>query len=140
MDSSPHYNGRISNNFVHVVVDTGIYLCRAEGTKVFNNTVFIDSDYPNAIEYRYDTHGSRIINNLTNRKITARNGGVAELNRNIETAKASWFNNSSSGNLHLNGYISNVVDQGLIIPEFKHDIDGTARSGSFDIGADEWTD
>lgn len=138
LDSSHHYDGIIRNNFIHSTRDTGIYLANSHNTKVYNNTIFIDSDYPNAIEYRFEPTDAYILNNLSNRSITSRNGGTATVTTNITDAVNTWFVDLSSGDLHLKEAISSVIDKGTNIPELTEDIDGDIReSGAIDIGADE---
>ncbi|MCG8617303.1 MAG: hypothetical protein MI802_13875, partial [Desulfobacterales bacterium] len=57
---------------------TGIYLCNASDVFVENNRIFVDSPYPNAIEYRFKGSRDNLIRgNETNRKIVSRNGGQA---------------------------------------------------------------
>lgn len=77
-DRTPHYGGFIKGNTIHVVEDTGIYICNAVDVFVEENKVHVDSDYPNAIEYRFKmTRDNLIRANETNRKIISRNGGQA---------------------------------------------------------------
>jgi len=137
LDNSPHFGGRISNNSVHVVRDTGIYLCAAQKARVLNNTVYIDSEYRNAIEYRFNTIGSVIMNNLCNRVITSRNGGSAEVGSNITDARAEWFTDAKRGNLRPARAIDAVVKKGVSVADFSRDIEGTPRTGNYDIGAYE---
>lgn len=82
MDQSPHDAGLIENNQIRVTRDVGIYLCQATNTKVIGNTVVIDSNYKNAIEYRFKTGGTTIEKNIVNRAITSRNSGTATLKDN----------------------------------------------------------
>ena len=139
LDDSPFYVGLIMNNFIHVVDDTGIYLCNASDVKVLNNSIFIDSKYPNAIEYRFkNTINAIIANNLTNRAIQPRDGGSAQVMNNVVSAKAHWFVNSKEGDLHLDEKIDSVQGKGIVFPEVVKDIDEDIRKpGAFDIGADE---
>lgn len=143
LDSSAQFGGIVRNNFIHVVRDTGIYLCNTRDVAVYNNTVYNHnswngSTYANSIEYRFAaTSALTIRNNLTNRAIRARNGATALLSANRTDAAASWFVNAPAGDLHLASYIGGVVGKGVTIPELKLDIDGEQRGVPCDIGADE---
>ncbi|RJG47674.1 right-handed parallel beta-helix repeat-containing protein [Motilimonas pumila] len=139
LDSSGHQHGIIRNNFIVTNKDVGIYLAHASDTQVYNNTVWLDSDYVNAIEYRFERSiNNVIVNNLTNGLIRQRNGGQAELEANITEAQAGWFVDYKVGDLHLRQEIESVVDQGIYIEGLWHDIDGQQRPvNGIDIGADE---
>jgi hypothetical protein len=137
MDASPHRGGRITNNFICVSRDVGIYLCDARGAVVAHNTIYVGSSYPNAIEYRFDTSGCDIRNNVANRAIVARNGGTAKVANNVTDAQSEWFASSATGDLHLVGAIPSIVDRGVAIVGIGADIDGQERSGTPDLGADE---
>jgi len=83
LDNSAHYGGEIRGNKIQTVKDTGIYLANAKGAKIYENTVFVDANYPNAIEYRFPGTEVEIFNNITNKQIKARNLGKAFLDGNI---------------------------------------------------------
>jgi hypothetical protein len=142
-----HVRGIIRNNMIYHVsfdpgfADVGIGLENASNAEVYNNTVFMANDYPNAIEYRFSgTSGGIIKNNLCNRVIAARDGGVAEVDHNLTAAPADWFADISAGNLHLASWISQVVDQGVSLSGLTTDYDGDLRpqGAGVDIGADEY--
>ena len=109
LDNSPHYGGLVINNFIHVSRDVGIYLCQAQRAKVYNNTVFNDSNYPNSIEYRFTTTGTEIINNLTNKAIASRNGGTALVENNIINSQQAWFADFA-GEFESNEIVIKVTD------------------------------
>lgn len=140
MDNSPHKNGLIRNNMIVVTKDVGIYLCYAPGAKVYNNTIFNNSNYLNSIECRFDyTMGCEVYNNLCNKAISLRNEATADITNNITDAQQSWFNNISNGDLHLKSTVETVIDYAIDLEEVTKDIDGDSRPiGSSDIGADEW--
>lgn len=52
-DGAGHRGGLVRNNFVHVTRDVGIGLESSSGARVVHNSVFVDSPYANAIEYRF---------------------------------------------------------------------------------------
>lgn len=138
LSSSGHFDGTIKNNFIVTNTDVGIYLGHAQNTKVYNNTVYLNSSYPNAIEYRFDDCiNNDIRNNLCNGLIRSRNGGEADTSANITSAKESWFVDIAKGDLHLTSAIEEVVDKGEAIESITKDIDNESRS-LIDIGADEW--
>jgi len=92
-----------------------------------------------SMEYRFTaTQNAVFTNNLTNRQILARDGGTATLSNNVTNASASWFKSVSTGDLHLASAVASVVDQGKAVSGLTDDIDGQARSGAPDIGADEF--
>ncbi len=138
LDSAHHYGGVVRNNFIHTTRDVGIYMANAHDTRIYNNTVFIDSDYFNAIEYRFAESHVYLTNNLTNKPMASRNGGMATLMTNIDFATDTWFVQPHIGDLHLADAIYDVMDQGSDVAGLTRDIDGDLREpGAVDIGADE---
>jgi hypothetical protein len=148
LGSSGHLRGIIRNNMIwhgpdHGCSDVGIGLESATDAQVYNNTVFHEHPYPNAIEYRFAaSNGLLIANNLSNRRIVSRDGGTTTLlSHNITTASAGWFVDPVTGNLHLNGPISGVTDTALSLSGISDDFDKEARpiGTGTDIGADEYS-
>ncbi len=146
LGSSGHRGGVIRNNFIfhntgHDYSDVGIGLESASGVQVYNNTIYHQHAYPNAIEYRFAaTHSGNIQNNLSNKAIVSRNEGTATLAANVTGARQQWFVDPAGGDLHLVAAISTVVDRGVTIAGLQDDIDGDPRpmGRGVDIGADEW--
>ena len=133
-------NNMIYNDGSSQFHDVGIGLESSPNTRVYNNTIFIE--YQNAIEYRFQiTSNVDIVNNLTNKNITSRNGGTANLTTNITNAEADWFVDISTGDLHLEtGHVS-VLDQGTNLMDYVLvDIDQNDRTlnAPYDIGAQEF--
>ncbi len=147
LGSSGHLRGIIRNNMIwhgpdHGYSDVGIGLESTTAVQVYNNTIFHEHAYPNAIEYRFTASNDLIIaNNLCNREIVSRDGGTTTLlSHNMTTAPASWFVAATNGNLHLNGPITGVVDAGLALSGLSDDFDRQPRpaGNGMDIGADEY--
>ncbi len=138
-DNSPQKGGIIRNNMLYVTRDVGIYLCNATDVKVYNNSIFIGSDYPNSIEYRFSsTTDCEIINNLTNKNIKKRDNANAFLSNNYTTAQESWFTDAKNGDLHLTSSSTDIIDAAEDLEDVITDIDGNERlTGKSDIGADE---
>ncbi|HUR31441.1 MAG TPA: T9SS type A sorting domain-containing protein [Saprospiraceae bacterium] len=144
LGSSPNTGGLVRNNMIYndgsgLFNDVGIALESSPGTKVYNNTIYIQ--YENAIEYRFSaTTAVDMINNLTNKLIRSRDGGQGNVSNNVTDAEASWFEDVSEGDLHLAFDVSGVVNQGVdLSTEVTDDFDQTSRpqGSAFDIGAHE---
>ncbi len=137
--------GIIRNNMIYHAsgkgqfADVGISLHNSPNTQVYNNTIVLEHNYPDAIEYRFaGTQGVLIANNLVNKQISARDGASGSSKSNVTNASASWFKNAAVGDLHLASAVSSVVDKGQAVSGLTDDFDGDARVGSPDIGADEF--
>ena len=147
LDGRPNHGGVIRNNMIYHApdhdpfADTGIALTDSPDTQVYNNTIVLQSDYPNAIEYRFPvTRNVFIANNLTNRAIASRNGGRATVTHNVTDATAQWFVNAAAGDLRLASAIPQVMAAGVPIAALRDDFSGQARPRRMapDIGADQW--
>jgi hypothetical protein len=146
MDGRGNSGGIIRNNMIFhsgagSYADTAISLIESPGTSVYNNTILMQGSFPWAIEYRFaSTTNVRILNNLTNKPIQARDGASGTVSSNVTNAQASWFVAPASGNLHLASAQSAVVDKGQTISGLTDDFDGESRpqGAGIDIGADEY--
>jgi len=147
LGSSGHSGGIIRNNMIyhgenHGVSDVGIGLESASDAQVYNNTIFHEHGYPNGIEYRFTASNNlTIVNNLTNRSITSRNGGTATLiSNNVNNAAVDWFTDATNGDLHLGSERDEVTDTALAVSSLVDDFDGQSRPQGTgpDIGADEY--
>ena len=142
-----HIRGIIRNNMIYhnandySFADVGIILENASNVQVYNNTIFMEHSYSNAIEYRWGgTSGGIIANNLTNKSISSRDGGSASVFDNVTSAAAAWFINPGSGDLHLKYAVPSVLNQGSSISGLLLDLDREPRpqGGGIDVGADEY--
>jgi hypothetical protein len=146
LGASGHGGGIIRNNMIYhdsseMFADVGIGLESAPGAQVYNNTIFFENSYPNAIEYRWpSTTGVLVANNLTNKDIALRDGASGNVSHNVTTASGPWFVDPSSGDLHLSYEVPAAVDQGLTISGLTDDFDGDhrPRGAGIDVGADEY--
>lgn len=135
-----HAGGIIRNNMIFHDAsygDVGIGLENAADVHVLHNTIFFNNNYQNAIEYRFGGTRATIANNLTNKRITARDGGTATLTTNATNAAAEWFANVAAGNLRLTRAIAGITDSGTSASNTPTDIDRATRANPPDIGADE---
>lgn len=140
-----HLRGIIRNNMIfhdnlEGFADVGIAAESAPDVQIYNNTIFLLSDYPNAIEIRFPvTANAQIINNLTNRLIRTRDGATGVFTDNLSNALLDWFVQPLTGNLHLQYNLPTVIDQGTTLEEVTDDFDKQDRpiGGGYEIGADE---
>jgi hypothetical protein len=143
MGEQGHQGGVIRNNMIYHDAGeggVGIGLESAADPEVYNNTLYQEHSYPNAIEARFaETTGAFIANNLTNRSLVELDGASAEFTHNVDTADGDWFIDPDLGDLHLGSAIAEVVDQGIEIPDLTDDFDedGRPQGSGIDIGADE---
>lgn len=134
-------NNMISNSGTAAYADVGIGLENAPDAQVYNNTIYLDGDYANAVELRFaGTTGGFVRNTLTNKAITDRDGGTAARSSNVTDAAAAWFVDTGTGDLHLASEVAGVVDAGEAVEGLTEDIDGSPRpvGGGYDIGAHEY--
>ena len=148
LGSRGHSGGIIRNNMIyhgpdHGYSDVGIGLESATGAQVYNNTIFHEHGYPNAIEYRFAASNNlTIANNLCNRQIRSRNGGTtALLTHNISNAATGWFKDAHAGDLHLRAERTGITDAAYPLAGLFDDFDGQHRplGPGPDIGADEFS-
>jgi hypothetical protein len=138
--------GIIANNFIYRSGsqhgDVAIGVWNSPNSEVAYNTVILNGDYPNAVEYRFaTTTGVQILYNLTDAAITQRDGATATVTGNVTSGvQVSWFANESTGDLHLTAAATGAIGHGVYLPEVATDYNGQGRppSGPTDVGADEY--
>lgn len=141
-NGTSHSGGIVRNNFIYRSAgaggDVGITIVGSTNTKVVNNTIFLNGQYPNAIETRYTTTGGQVVNNLGDRGLQQRDGSAVTQQGNVWTATANLFVNSTPGDLHLLATAAAVIDRGVSTNDAPADWDGQTRGGARDVGADEY--
>ena len=131
-------NNMVVSDGSNLFSDVGIDIQNTPNTKVYNNSVWIEGSYPNAIELRgAATVNSLVVNNLTSRRVYLFNGASGTTSNNIENAQASWFVNTATGDLHLSSGANGVVDAGIPVTGLADDFDGQIRPSNITIGADQ---
>jgi hypothetical protein len=114
----------IYHDSAEMLADVGIALESATDARVYNNKVYVENTYPNAIEYRFaETTGVYIANNLANNVVIQRDGASGTVSTNVTSAESSWFVSPSTGDLHLSCPVPHVVDQGQAILGVTDDFD-----------------
>ena len=141
-----HSGGIIRNNVIVRTAglsgDVAIGVFDSPGTKVLHNTMLMSGQYPNAVEYRFPhTTGVAIVNNLSDARAQARDGGVAVLSGNVWTAAADWFVEPAAGDLHLKSTSTAAIDRGVATTDAPLDWDNEVRpiGPAADVGADEYS-
>lgn len=122
--------------------DIAINVDRGHGIHIENNSVFLShpDGYSSAIEYRFASSDLVIRNNLTNRRLRARDGADANTDTNLTEATADLFTDVPSANLRLASCPGTIRGQGTTTPNVTDDIDAQPRMGRNDIGADQCAD
>ncbi|HZG76888.1 MAG TPA: choice-of-anchor Q domain-containing protein, partial [Paenibacillus sp.] len=136
-----HRGGIIRNNVVYGMVDTGVYLNKATGFKIYNNTILNTGGGVGSIEPRYVQSSGEIRNNLLGAAVKLREGGTATQSNNVTGANASWLVDPAQGNYHLHPFFGAAArDAGAALPEVTTDMDGQPRpyGSAPDVGADEF--
>jgi hypothetical protein len=144
-----HYGGVIRNNMIHASsaalfssqfgFDSGIAVEQACGTELIHNTIVSTQAPFSSIEWRFSNTSVTITNNLVSHNLRERDGAKATLAGNLESAPGSLFVDAQGGDLHLAAGQDGAIDKGTAVTadQVADDIDGEARSGAYDIGADE---
>jgi len=145
-----HYDGIVRNNFIFANdpdllssgsgFDCGICFWSACGAQAVHNTIMSTGDSFSSVEWRFGTSvGVEILNNIASHSLRERDGASGSQEGNLLDAPLSLFVDGANGDLHLDPGASSAIDSGASIPAglCDDDIDGDARAGTPDIGADE---
>lgn len=121
--------------------DVAISLERSHNCLVAYNTVMATHPqaYSSSIEYRFSsTEGLQLINNLTSHRLRSRDNAGAVSDGNVTGAKADWFKDAASGDLHLRSCdLAQVAGKG-VSSDVTHDLDAQPRPAvGADVGADQ---
>ncbi len=146
-DIYEHSKGIVRNNIVMYCSDSGLYLNKANDTRVFNNTFYATS----GIDVRFPESTALIVNNILSGDIWDRNGGksirrnnlIGNVNNKLFSLRqsfAGWFVDPAAGDFSLkNG--RDIVDKGEETPGLIwEDFCGYPRQGTPDMGAIEYGD
>ncbi|MFD2334317.1 fibronectin type III domain-containing protein [Cohnella sp. GCM10020058] len=136
-----HRGGIIRNNVVYGTLDTGVYLNKATGFKVYNNTILNTPGSVGSIEPRFAETSGEIRNNLLSVAVKLRNSATAVQSDNLIGANGTWLANPAQGDYHLHPFFgAGARDIGVALPEVPTDMDGQTRpyGSAPDVGADEF--
>lgn len=110
-----HEGGMIRNNFIVADkrrvphLDAGIFVA-SPGTKVLHNTILLNGGYPNAIEVRWKRSVAvEVVNNLSDSRITSRDGAQILERGNSTDAQPGWFQGAAKGDLRPGRQLERVV-------------------------------
>jgi pectate lyase len=131
------YNGIICNNFIttDIVGGKGIEVVWADNVKVCFNTIYTPDLEYRAIHYFQKISGLFVANNLVRGRIFGE--GDALLEGNIIGEQSGYFNDPSSGDLHLNLHAREALGKGVKLSVVMDDIDGHKRRKLTNVGADQ---
>jgi len=146
--SVSHDTSYILNNFIVPGVGNAVELYWTRKVRVFNNTLY--SPYNNgSIIYGTTPTGNNADGDIRNNILFS--GTISNTNstppdtsnniiltRSLATVVSRWFPNNATGNLHLSSDTCRPVNRGVSLPQVTDDWDNTARTGTIDIGADEF--
>ncbi len=99
-----HLRGVVRNNVIvnlNPWADEGIELNGSPGAAVEYNTVYVEGALPWSISVRFPATTASVAHNVTNRRVTMRDGGHAKLDANVTGATRSWFVDPAHGDLRM---------------------------------------
>ncbi|MEE9322824.1 MAG: hypothetical protein V3U76_20450, partial [Granulosicoccus sp.] len=149
--TNDHSGGIIRNNMIatheglfsperNVTTDAAIIVWSSPNTKVLHNTVITQGNTNLAIEFRYNSQGGEVKNNLTDAPISDRDSNHPDAANNVLITDTSIFHDIRNGDLHLSSPDSSVVNSAPVLFDAPVDIDGSQRDHDSvsDAGADEY--
>ena len=146
-DNPDHIDGIVRNNAIWVGDEqlfagapgtaAGVSLERACGTEVVHNSVLSLGPLP-SMSLRWPETDAHLANNLLSHDVETLDGAQFMVEGNIGQAGAEYYLDGETGDLHL-APESEAIDAGVGLPAglADHDLDGEARNGTPDVGADE---
>ncbi|MGE5834644.1 MAG: DUF1565 domain-containing protein [Acidobacteriota bacterium] len=139
-----HTEGRIQNNVIvnlNPWADVAIDASASRNLRIEHNTVLVEGKTPWSIDVRFPASNALVRNNLTNRRVFQRDGATVTLDGNVMSARAAWFVNPRTGDLHLTSLGRPAIDAGVPIPDLTDDFDRGVRpagrapdAGAFEMG------
>jgi Protein of unknown function (DUF1565) len=139
-----HTGGRIQNNVIvnlNPWADVAIDASASRNLRIEHNTVLVEGKTPWSIDVRFPASDALVRNNLTNRRVFQRDGATVTLDGNVMSARAAWFVNPRTGDMHLTLLGRPAIDAGVPIPDLTDDFDRGMRpvgrapdAGAFEMG------
>lgn len=131
--------GVIRNNFIVAGAGIAIEVCHSNSSSIYHNTVYsTNPSFNRTLFFFENAAGNAVKNNLVMGRISIENGTAPDTAGNLFVASApNWFIHPASGNLRLASTATAAIDKGVPLP-VTDDFDGQARTGTPDIGADEY--
>jgi hypothetical protein len=141
-----HFGGLVRNNMIYANLrhDVVIEMVHAQGWTVAHNTALLLNPGLGqtwGMEARFSDSQGTFAYNLSNMDILHdRDGAQGTVVGNITSADSSWFQNSSTGDLHLLPTAIGAIDQASPHSDVADDFDGDPRplGSAPDVGADEF--
>jgi hypothetical protein len=133
--------GLCANNFIVAGAGRTLEFCDAENCRAYHNSIFnqaVDGAAFNSTVWIENSRNVALKNNLIMGNVKLYDRGSVDSSSNIHNAVQSWFQNVSTGDLHLTTLGSRAVDAGITLSDVSVDYDYCARTTPPDIGADEF--
>ena len=147
-----HFGGIIRNNMIYMTPgtfssgrrtnsDAIIIIWDSPQTQVLHNSILTNLNQRLSTEFRFNTTGSNVQNNLSDADIGSRSGATYTQAGNLTNATSNLFINPASGDLHLHEMATIAIDQVDSIVDAMRDFDDELRplGNDADIGADEFS-
>lgn len=126
-----HLRGVVRNNVIvnlNTWADEAIEANGAQGARIYHNTVLVQGQVGWSISARFPTASVDVRNNLTNKPVLSRDGGLLVANDgNVTNAAVTWFVNAPGLDLHLSPDGAKAVDAGVALADITEDFDRLPR-------------